>query len=102
MNAVTVIPLGDNRATTFTVQTLPVTTGSCADGHGSCGKPGVVAIRNTLSQEEPAETSTHRVTFCAEHQDAAPRMHAVWVDSARELQDPVKNAAFLASAGITD
>ncbi|MEU3667565.1 hypothetical protein [Streptomyces virginiae] len=102
MNALTVIPLGDDRATTHTVQTLPVNTGSCTHGRGSCGKPGVLAVRNTLSQQRPAETSTYRVTFCTEHQDGAAQMHAAWVASARELQDPVKNAAFLASAGITN
>lgn len=98
----TVIPLGDDRDTTYTVQTIDVTTGQCCAEHGSCGKPGVIAVRNTLDQQRPTESSTYRVTLCADHQDDATHMHAVWVASAREMQDPAKNAEFLASAGVTD
>ncbi|MFI1148709.1 hypothetical protein [Streptomyces sp. NPDC020817] len=97
----TTIPLHDDRATTYVVQTVRVNTGNCGHGHGSCGQPGVIAVRNTLEHQRPAESSTHRVTLCADHQDGAARMHAAWVASARELQDPVKNAEFLASAGVT-
>ncbi|MFJ8081992.1 hypothetical protein ACIQ6Y_15410 [Streptomyces sp. NPDC096205] len=97
----TVIPLGDDRETTHTVQTVPVNTGECSHGHGACGKPGVIAVRNTLDQQRPAENSTMRVTLCAEHKDGAPRLHEAWVASARELQDPAKRAEFLASTGVT-
>jgi hypothetical protein len=97
----TTIPLHDARQTTYTVQTLTVTTGECSAEHGSCGKPGVIAVRNTIDQQHPTESSTYRITLCAEHQDDAPRMHEKWVASAREMQDPVKNAEFLAAAGIT-
>ncbi|MCX4824889.1 hypothetical protein OG883_34555 [Streptomyces sp. NBC_01142] len=102
MTTSTVIALGDDRDTKYIVQTIPVSTGKCSHGHGSCGKPGVIAVRNTIDQQHPTEVSTYRVTVCAEHQDGAAHMHAVWVASARELQDPVKNAEFLASAGVTD
>jgi hypothetical protein len=97
----TVIPLGDARDTTYTVQTIPVDTGECTAEHGNCGKPGVIAVRNTIAQQQPAESSTYRITMCADHQDAADHMHGVWVASAREMQDPAKNAAFLAEAGVT-
>lgn len=97
----TVIRIGDDRATTHTIQTIPVDTGTCSHGRGSCGKPGVVAVRNTIDQQRPAESSTLRITMCAEHQDGAPRMHEAWTADARELQDPVKHAEFLATAGIT-
>ncbi|MFH8768275.1 hypothetical protein [Streptomyces sp. NPDC017958] len=102
MSEQTVIALGDDRDTTYTVQTIPVSTGRCSAEHGSCGKPGVLAVRNTIDQQRPTESSTYRITVCAEHQDDAPRMHGVWVASAREMQDPVKNAEFLAQAGVTD
>jgi hypothetical protein len=98
----TVIPLGDERDTTYTVQTVPVSTGECCAGNGNCGKPGVIAVRNTLDQQRPTESSTFRITMCADHQGDAPRMHGVWVASAREMQDPAKRAEFLASAGVTD
>ena len=101
MTAMTVIALGDARDTTHTVQTIPVTTGECCAEHGSCGKPGVLAVRITLDQQRPAESSTYRITLCAEHQSEAARLHELQAASARELQDPVKNAEFLASAGIT-
>jgi hypothetical protein len=97
----TPIPLGDARDTTHTVQTIRVSTGECAHGHGSCGKPGVIAVRNTIDQQRPVENSTFRITLCADHQDDAARMHDVWVASAREMQDAVKRAEFLASAGVT-
>lgn len=96
----TVIPLHDERETTFTVQTIPTIEGTCSHDHDRCGKPGVIAVRNTIEQRRPAESSTYRITMCAEHQDGAAHMHAVWVASAREMQDPVKNAEFLASAGV--
>jgi hypothetical protein len=102
MTTSTVIPLGDKRDTTYTVQTIPVSTGECCAENGSCGKPGVIAVRNTLDQRRPTESSTYRVTLCAEHQDGAAHMHGVWVASAREMQDPVKNAEFLARAGVTE
>lgn len=98
----TTIPLHDARETTFTVQTIPVTTGECCAENGQCGKPGILAVRNTIDQQRPAENSTIRITVCADHQDGAAHMHAVWVASAREMQDPAKHAAFLASVGATD
>lgn len=98
----TVIPLGDKRDTTYTVQTIEVDTGECSAEHSSCGKPGVIAVRVTIDQQRPAENSTLRITMCAEHRGNAPRLHELQVASARELQDPVKNAEFLASAGVTD
>lgn len=101
MNA-TVIRLNDRRDTTYTVQTINVSGGECCAEDGSCGKPGVTAVRNTLDQQRPAENSTYRITLCAGHRDSAPVMHEKWVASARELQDPVKNAEFLAASGITD
>lgn len=97
----TVIPLGDERETTHTVQIVSVTDGQCAAEHGSCGKPGILAVRHTIEQQRPPESSTLRVTVCAEHQDGAAHMHTAWVASARELQDPVKRAEFLAAAGVT-
>lgn len=102
MTTKTVIALGDDRDTKHIVQTIPVSTGECSHGHGSCGKPGVIAVRNTVDQQRPIEVSTLRITLCAEHQGDAARMHDAWVADARELQDPVKNAEFLASAGVTD
>ncbi|QQM42821.1 hypothetical protein [Streptomyces liliifuscus] len=96
----TVIALGDARDTTFTVQTIPVTTGECTVSHGDCGKPGVTAVRITIDQQRPTESSTYRVTLCADHQDDATRLHELQVASARELQDPVKRAEFLAGAGV--
>lgn len=102
MTTTTVIPLGDDRNTRYTVQTIEVDTGECSHGHGSCGKPGVMAVRNTIDQQRPTESSTLRITVCAEHKDDAARMHGVWVASARELQDPVKSAEFLASVGVAD
>lgn len=101
MSTTTVIALGDNRETTHTIQTLAVSTGQCSHGHDSCGKPGIVAVRNTITQQQPAESSTYRITLCTDHQGDAHRMHAAWVTSAREMQDPVKRAAFLAEAGVT-
>ncbi|MEU1447076.1 hypothetical protein [Streptomyces mirabilis] len=98
----TVIPLGDDRDTTNTVQTIDVSTGTCCAEHGSCGKPGVIAVRITIDQQRPAESSTLRITLCADHRDNAARQHAMQVASAREMQDPVKRAEFLASAGVTD
>jgi hypothetical protein len=97
----TTVPLHDDRETTYIVHTIPVDTGQCCARNGSCGKPGVVAVRVTIDQRRPAENSTLRLTLCAEHQVDAPRLHALQVASARELQDPAKNAAFLANAGIT-
>lgn len=97
----TVVPLGDDRDTTHTVQTIPVSTGGCSAEHGSCGKPGVLAVRNTIDQQRPTESSTYRITVCADHQDDAPQMHEAWVASARELQDPIKHAEFLASVGVS-
>ncbi|MDX3753997.1 hypothetical protein [Streptomyces sp. AK02-04a] len=102
MTTSTVIALGDSRDTTYTVQTISVSTGQCSAEHGSCGKPGVLAVRNTIDQQRPTESSTYRITVCAEHRAGAAHMHARWVASAREMQDPVKNAEFLASAGVTD
>lgn len=96
-----VIPLGDDRSTTYTVQTISVDTGECCAEHGRCGKPGAVAVRITIDQRRPAENSTLRITLCADHQDAAPRQHEMQVASARELQDPAKHAAFLASIDAT-
>lgn len=98
----TTVPLLDDRNTTFVVQTIPVSTGVCVHGHGSCRQPGAVAVRKTIAQQCPDETSTLRVTLCAEHQAAAVRMHAAWVADARQLQDPVKHREFLASNGITE
>lgn len=95
----TTIPLGDDRSTTYTVQTIPVSEGECSAQNGGCGKPGAVAVRVTIDQQGPAENSTLRLTMCAEHRDAAPRQHELQVASARELQDPVKHAEFLAAAG---
>ncbi|MFD0117665.1 hypothetical protein ACFVZL_19895 [Streptomyces sp. NPDC058320] len=100
MTEQTVIALGDDRGTTHTVQTIPVSSGECCAEHGSCGKPGVIAVRNTLDQLRPTESSAYRITLCTEHQDDAARMHSAWVASARELQDPAKNAEFLASHGV--
>jgi hypothetical protein len=97
----TVIPLGDDRETKHIIQTIAVSTGECAHGHGSCGKPGTVAVRVTIDQQRPAENSTLRITLCADHQHEATRLHALQVASAREMQDPVKRAEFLASAGVT-
>ncbi|MCQ4043852.1 DUF4326 domain-containing protein [Streptantibioticus rubrisoli] len=99
---VTVIALGDDRDTKFIVQTIAVSTGECSHGHGSCRKPGVIAVRNTIDQQHPTEVSTLRVTVCADHRDDAVRMRAAWEADARELQDPIKNAEFLASVGVTD
>ncbi|KAB1149242.1 hypothetical protein F7R91_05645 [Streptomyces luteolifulvus] len=102
MTTPTVIALGDDRDTKFIVQTVPTSEGTCSHKHDSCGKPGVVAVRNTIDQQHPKEVSTLRVTLCADHQDDAARMHELWVADAREFQDPVKRAEFLASAGVTD
>lgn len=99
---ITTIPLHDDRETTYTVQTVQADGEGCTHGHGSCGKPGTLAVRCTLEQQRPVEETTQRITVCAEHQDGAARMHAAWVASARELQDPIARAGFLASAGITD
>ncbi|QQM41989.1 DUF4326 domain-containing protein [Streptomyces liliifuscus] len=96
---VAVIALGDDRDTTFAVQTTPVRTGECSAESDSCGKPGVVAVRVTIGQLRPDEISTLRITMCAEHEGNAPRMYELQVASARELQDPVKNAEFLATVG---
>lgn len=98
---VAVIELGDDRCTTFVVQTVRVRTGECSHGHGTCRKPAVVAVRNTVDQQHPTEVSTLRVVACADHQDSVLRARAAWEGSARELQDPVKNAEFLAEAGVT-
>ncbi|MET7321308.1 hypothetical protein [Streptomyces sp. NPDC005549] len=97
----TVIALGDERDTTYTVQTSAIQVGACTAEHGACGKRGVLAVRNGISQQRPAESSAVVITLCADHQDAAPRMHAAWVADARELQDPATRAEFLASAGVT-
>lgn len=97
----TTILLHDDRKTTYTVQTIPVSNGTCCAENGSCGKPGVLAVRNTIDQQRPIESSTYRITVCAEHQDGAAHMHAVWVASAREMQNPAKRAQFLAEAGVT-
>lgn len=99
---ITVIPLGDERNTTYTVQTIEVSGGECCAEHGSCGKPGVIAVRNTIDQQRPTESSTFRITLCTEHQGNAARMHELWAASAREMQDPAKRAEFLASAGVGD
>ncbi|MET9494295.1 hypothetical protein [Streptomyces sp. NPDC006552] len=96
----TTIILHDDRETTFTVQIIPVDTGACSHGHDSCGQPGVLAVRNTIDQQRPAESSTMRVTVCAEHQDGAARMRDAWVADARQKQDPVKHAEFLATVGV--
>jgi hypothetical protein len=93
----TVIPLGDTRDTTYTVQTATVTDGECSQARGDCGKPGVIAVRNTITQERPTESSTYRITLCAEHQGDADRMHELWVADARKLQDPGERERFLAS-----
>ncbi|MEV7240429.1 hypothetical protein AB0N92_04085 [Streptomyces sp. NPDC093248] len=98
----TVIALDDDRNTTHTVQTITVSTGQCCAEHGICGKPGVIAVRNTIDQQRPTESSTYRITLCTEHQDGALRMHDIWVASAREMQDPAKRAEFLTQAGVTD
>ncbi|MFF7895967.1 hypothetical protein ACFZDI_29450 [Streptomyces sp. NPDC007907] len=97
----TTIPLHDDRETTFTVQTVAVDTGECCAENGNCGKPGILAVRHTVDQQRPTESSTQRVTVCAEHQDGAAHMHGVWVAAAREMQDPAKRAQFLAEAGVT-
>lgn len=98
---VTVIAQGDNRDTKTAVHTIPVRVGECCGDQGACGQPAAVAVRCTIDQQHPAEVSTYRVTFCADHQGEAPRMHARWVESARELLDPVKHAQFLAAAGVS-
>ncbi|MET7294917.1 hypothetical protein ABZS79_22765 [Streptomyces griseoloalbus] len=97
----TTIPLHDDRETTYIVQTIPVSTGECCGDNGTCGKPGVTAVRITIDQQRPAENSTLRITMCAQHRGDAPRLHDLQVASARELQDPAKHAAFLASVGVT-
>lgn len=99
---ITVIPLGDDRDTKFTVQTVPTIEGTCSHDHGRCGKPGVIAVRHAIEMKHPAEDSAMRITLCAEHQGAAARMHARWVADAREMQDPAKRDAYLASVGVTD
>lgn len=98
----TTIPMHDDRETTYTVQTIPVTSGECTAEHGSCGKRGVIAVRNTIDQQRPTESSTFRITMCGDHQDDAPRMHEKWVASARKLQDPGERAEFLASQGVVE
>ncbi|MFJ6235069.1 hypothetical protein ACIQH0_13285 [Streptomyces griseus] len=97
-----IIPLGDRRSTTYTVQTVEVREGTCTADHGNCGKPGVIAVRVTIDQQSPNECSTLRMTMCAAHRGDAARLHEQQVVSAREMQDPVRHAAFLAAAGITD
>lgn len=97
----TTIALGDDRDTKFIVQTVPTDEGTCSQGNDSCGKPGIIAVRNTIDQQWPTESSTYRVTLCAEHQAGAARMHELWVADARQMQNPATRAAFLASAGIT-
>lgn len=97
----TTVPLHDNRETTYIVQTLAVDTGTCCADNGACARPGVVAVRNVIEQQRPAESSTYRITLCTDHREGADRMHGLWVASARELQHPAKHAAFLASAGVT-
>jgi hypothetical protein len=99
VDEVTVIALGDDRDTTFIVQTIPVRTGECRHGNGSCGKPAVVAVRNTLDQQHPTEVTTYRAAACGDHQDDVIRVRAVWEADAREMQDPVKRAEFFATAG---
>lgn len=101
MTTTTVIPLGDDRDTKSIVQTVAVDTGQCGAEHGSCGKPGVIAVRHTIDQQRPTEVSTMRLTLCADHRDKAAWMHEAWVASAREMQDPAKRAEFLASVGVT-
>jgi hypothetical protein len=96
MSASTVIALGDDRDTTLTVQTATVNDGECSQAHGDCGKPGVIAVRNTIDQQRPTESSTYRITLCAEHQGDADRMHELWVADARKLQDPGERESFLA------
>jgi hypothetical protein len=98
---ITVIPISDDRDTTHTVQSVPVDIGECSAEHGTCGKSGVIAVRVTIDQQRPTESSTLRITMCTEHQGNAPRLHEMQVASARELQDPVKRAQFLAEAGVT-
>ncbi|MER6435458.1 hypothetical protein ABT275_03715 [Streptomyces sp. NPDC001185] len=98
----TVIPIGDHRETTFTVQTIPTTEGACSHDHDRCGKPGVIAVRHAIEMQHPAEGSAMRITLCAEHQDATPGVHARWVADAREMQDPVKRDAYLTSVGVTN
>ena len=102
MTTTTEIALCDDRETKFIVQTVAVSSGECSHGHGACGKPGVTAVRNTVDQQNPTEVSTLRVTLCADHQDGAARLHSAFVADAREMQDPVKRAEYLASAGVTD
>jgi hypothetical protein len=97
----TVIALGDDRDTTYTVQTTAIDIGTCTAENGSCGKPGVLAVRNAIAQQRPTESSALVVTVCAEHQDGAARMHELWVADAREMQDPAKRAEFFASVGVT-
>jgi len=99
---VTVVRLGNDRDTKYTVQTIPVRTGECSAENGSCGKPGAVAVRVTIDELRPSEVSTLRITVCAEHRGNAARLHELQVASARELQDPVKRAEVLASAGVTN
>jgi hypothetical protein len=101
MTASTVIALGDERDTRFIVQTIPTDEGTCSQGNDSCGKPGVIAVRNTIDQQRPAERSTYRVTLCADHQAGAARMHGLWVADARQLQDPATRATFLTQTGAT-
>lgn len=98
---VTVIALGDDRETTHIVQTVRVRTGECSHGHGSCRKPAVIAVRNTIDQQHPTEVSTLRAVACAGHQDSVLRVRAAWEADAREMQDPVKRAKFLAEADVT-
>ncbi|MGW3984302.1 hypothetical protein [Streptomyces mirabilis] len=97
-----VIERGDDRDTTYIVQTVPTSDGECSHAHGSCGKPGVLAVRNTVDQQRPTEVSTLRITLCADHKYDAPRLQAMWVHDAREMQDPIKRAAYLESVGVTD
>jgi hypothetical protein len=100
----TVIPLGDARDTTHTVQTLEVSEGTCnatVDDRRQCDQPGVIAVRNVIEQQRPEEISAYRVTLCADHQSGAASMHSVWVASAIEMQDPDKRDEFLATAGVT-
>lgn len=97
----TVIELGDIRDTRYVIQTIPVHTGECSRDNGTCPHPGAIAVRNTITQQRPTETTTLRVTYCADHQSSAPRLRAVWEADAREMQDPFKRAAYLASAGVT-
>ncbi|MCC3652729.1 DUF4326 domain-containing protein [Streptomyces sp. S07_1.15] len=97
----TVIELGDDRDTRYVVQITPVSTGECSHGNDTCPRPGAIAVRNTITQQHPAEGTSLRVTYCADHQAAAPRLRAVWEADAREMQDPFKRAAYLASAGVT-